>query len=141
MTNRVVYGALPGGGYGIRVSRPGNDVLNTALTGKQLAFDSRWTSSARVFLNGSVVIGVGGIGTFYTVSFGTTFASIPPVIILFRQTSSAAWRVADGAAFNESWLPSGGVYELTRVFTNRLELSYPTTGGNREYAYLVMRPI
>lgn len=140
MTSRVIVGALPGGGYGLRVSRPGHDVTNTGLTGQQLAFDSRWPATARVFLNGSVTIGVVFPLAYYTVSFGTTFASVPPVIIMQRSTAGSAWQPVDGS-LNDSWLPSGGIFEPARIYADRIELAYPTFGSSREYCYLVMRPV
>lgn len=140
MTNRVIVGALPGGGHGLRVSRPGHDVTNTGLTGQQLAFDSRWPATARMFLNGTVTLGVIFPIAYTTVSFGTTFASVPPVIIMQRDTSGSVWRTVDGS-LNDTWTPSGGIFEPARVFADRIELMHPFTGSSREYCYLVMRPV
>lgn len=140
MANRVVHGALPGGGFGLRVSRPGYNVLDAGLTGKQLAFDSRWGAAARLFLNGKVTLSSVFPVAYHTVSFGATFASVPPVIIMQRLTSGASWQLVDGS-LNNTWLPSGGIYEPARVYSDRLEIMRPFTGGEREFCYLVMRPL
>ncbi|MGJ8529809.1 hypothetical protein [Maritalea sp.] len=42
MVDNLILGLLPGGGHGLRVSRPGHDVNDVNLTGNQLAFDSRY---------------------------------------------------------------------------------------------------
>lgn len=141
MTNRVALGLLPGGGYGVRVSRPGYDVLNNALTGAQIAFDSRWVTAARVFLNGSVTAPQSSFGSYTSIAFPSSLPSIPTAIVMQRQSSSSQWVSVDSAAFDESWQPTGGLYEAARVFTNRIEFLNPTFGGSRVYSYLIMRPL
>lgn len=76
MTNRVVVGPLPGGGAGIRVSRPGYNALDAGLQPKQVAFDSRWNRAGRVHMTGVVT----GDSTVY---FGKTFAICPLVYLVF----------------------------------------------------------
>lgn len=142
MTNRVVIGALPGGGTGIRVSRPGNNVLSTTLTGKQLAFDSRWTSAARVLLAGSVTLtGVAYPGAYTTINFGTTFATTPPCFV-FRQVSANVWvqeGLGGGLATRAGWPDLGEYDEPIRVYTNRLEIRRPYS-GSAVFRYLILRP-
>lgn len=133
MVSRVVLGALPGGGRGLRVSRPGFNVMDTGLSGKQLAFDSRWTSAARVFLNGTITLGVVTPISYFTLPFGTVFPVSPPVIVLQRPVSSASWQVVDGVVYNTGAEP-------VRVHTDRMEIMYPFTGGSRQFCYLVLRP-
>lgn len=81
MTNRVVLGALPGGGHGLRVSRPGFDVLNTGLAPKQLAFDSRWPAAMRLVKSGLVSSGSGA-----TIDFGETL-DVEPLCIVVRKNN------------------------------------------------------
>lgn len=141
MTNRVVMGALPGGGMGLRVSRPGHNVLDGGLTGQQLAFDSRWPATSRLFMNGSVTLTSVFPVAYHTVSFGLTFGSVPPVIMMQRNTAGSAWRAVDGTLSNQ-WESTGGFgYAPARVFADRLEIMRPFTGITVEFCYLVMRPL
>lgn len=90
MANRVVLGALPGGGFGLRVSRPGRNVLNNNLSGSQVAFDSRWQASGRLVINGNVA--VPNTDSSSTVEYGVTLPQIPEVLLLFRNASdSSQW--------------------------------------------------
>lgn len=41
MADQVLLGPLPGGGDGLRIARPGYNVLDVNLPAKHLAFDSR----------------------------------------------------------------------------------------------------
>lgn len=118
MVNRVVLGALPGGGVGLRVSRPGFDVLNTALTGKQIAFDSRWAASGRVVTMGAV--SVPNTDSATTVNFGVTLPSVPVVIGMFRTTFDASrWvpmEVLDAEGMKNVREPmSGPVYNVAQI--------------------------
>lgn len=140
MTNRTVLGPLPGGGIGLRVSRPGFNVLDGGLTGQQVAFDSRWLDAAVVYMQGSVVVPVGSAGSYYPVSFGTTFSVQPPVIA-FRDNSGALVPLtsADGTG-NNGWYPSGSFVDSIRIYNDRME--FPMSGlGTSLIRYIVMRPL
>ena len=50
VTRRVVIGALPTGGFGLRVSPPGVDVFTAA--DDQLVFSSEWSSMFPIFASG-----------------------------------------------------------------------------------------
>jgi hypothetical protein len=80
MANRVVLGALPGGGQGLRISRPGANVLSTSLAENQVSFDSRWPQLGRIILRGGVTIPSGQ--TSVTVNYGVTLPVIPTVFAL-----------------------------------------------------------
>ena len=140
MVNRVALGALPGGGYGLRVSRPAFDVLNTGLSGKQLAFDSRWPTAARVHLEGSITCGASGnLTTYSSVGFGTTFGSIPPVLVLMDD--GTGWRTTDWNYDGGAWDPIGRSIEACRISASGMSFWHPITGASRTYKYLVMRPL
>jgi hypothetical protein len=80
MVNRVVLGALPGGGYGLRTSKPGANVLDANLPANQVSFDSRWPNAARVLKAGSISVPANlTANTYTTLTFGKTFAAPPPV--------------------------------------------------------------
>ena len=144
MVQRVVEGALPGGGTGIRVSRPGFNVLDPNLTGQQLSFDSRWPVAARVHMDGAVTATPSGnLNSYVTVGFGTTFASPPPVLVLSDGTSGfepAGWKSVD-ANWGGTWQStSNGVITHCRIWTDRVEFWRPRAGANRVYKYIVLRP-
>lgn len=79
MVQRVVLGNLPGGGAGLRVSRPGVNVLTPSLDPSQLSFDTTWLRTLKVFMSGTVSVPVATAAQqFVNVNFGTTFAE-PPI--------------------------------------------------------------
>ncbi len=104
MANRLVLGALPGGGQGLRVSTPGNNVLSTGLQGRNVAFDSRWLGSSRIVTMGSSSIPASGSTT---VNFGVTLPEPPTVIAMTRSTSTGRYVVAGygnvGIIFSGVW--------------------------------------
>lgn len=81
MANRVVMGELPGGGVGLRVSRPGHDALNASLQGKYVALDTRWIGASRVLTMGTVNLSSSGTST---VMFGVSLPIAPAVIAMFE---------------------------------------------------------
>jgi len=136
VTNRVVMGPLPGGGSGLRVSRPGNDVLDTNLTGKQLAFDSRWPTTARVHMAGTVNPASSGT---QTVGFGTTFANIPPAFVWSKHPTTGVWSplvVNYPYAFQDVFTP-GNTGPL-QIFSDRIAFF---GAAGQSYRYLVLRPL
>lgn len=141
MTNRVVVGALPGGGHGLRVSRPGFNVLTPGLTGKELAFDSRWTTAARLYDTGTVTLGVVTPVSYYTLSYGTTFPVIPPVLVMRRQVSSSSWQLLD-ATLHNTWSQGSNGFEPVRIYTDRMEIMYPISSvlGSYQFSYMILRP-
>lgn len=108
MTNRVVVGPLPGGGAGIRVSRPGYNALDPNLQPKQVAFDSRWNRAGRVHMTGVVT----GDTTIY---FGKTFPICPLVYLVFTD--------AQGRYRNEAVAAT----HTDRVVIDLTAVSYPVT--------------
>lgn len=139
MVSRVVLGALPGGGYGLRVSRPGFDVLNSGLSGQQLSFDSRWPTSARLHMQGSIVCSpAGNITTYSTVAFGIDFGVLPPVLV--QMNNGNGWQSTDWNYNGGSWQAGGGGIEACRIFTSYMQFWHPVVNPTRTYRYVVMRP-
>lgn len=68
MTNRMVCGQLAGGDFGIRVSRPGYDVMAEAFGSTGISFDSRLTDIGTVIAAGIIVCG-GSPVTFPTMGY------------------------------------------------------------------------
>lgn len=125
MANRVVVGPLPGGGSGLRVSRPGYNALDNGLQPKQVAFDSRWGRSSRVVALGSI----GGVGTVY---YGTTLAAIPLVVLV---QTDAQGRYRNYSVFgNYGGSPGTSGHVPMRAYTDRL---YVGIGGS--WTYCVVR--
>lgn len=97
----MVCGQLAGGDYGIRVSRPGYDVMAEPFGSAGISFDSRLTDIGTVIAAGIIVCG-GSPVTFPTMSY------IPLVKINF-------W---DGNLYEdqEYEAPSGGVAAIHRWY-------------------------
>lgn len=131
MTNRVVQGALPGGGYGLLVSRPGFNVLG-GLSGKQTAFDSRWPNTLKMVTQGVAVIPTSGD---LTVNYGVTVSN-PFVAVVMRHRANGQWKHAsaiyDAESYEEAANSTSSIqsalnadsdpYYVT-VFTNRIVLT------------------
>ncbi len=154
MANRVVMGELPGGGIGLRVSRPGINVLSTGLNPNQLAFDSAWPNTMRVVTSGNRSIG--SAPGSVTVNYGESVSGIPNVFLMVR--SGSEWRPFDfdqiagyrsdvqisevipgvwNVTNANNWLdPTNHNNAGLRVFSNRFEFSY-TLGSIAEISYVV----
>lgn len=141
MTDRVVLGALPGGGYGLRVSLPGFDVKNANLAPNQKAFDSEWTNTLKYHAIGSVFLPVNTGGSPpVVVSFPAL--SSPPPTLLFKTTTVGIKPIAGGN--------TGPVYPFglsafggdALVYNNRIEFirPHPSDGASTAY-YIVLLPL
>lgn len=142
MTNRVILGALPGGGYGLRVSRPGYDVTNAGLAPSALSFDSSWLKTARVHTQGSVYVPAEPSGLAWTSTYFTAVSPLPAVMAL-REEGGKFYPIQLGSDVSKSgWYPSSpGIYgEGMRIFSNRLDFSR-FNGRNYTAHYIVMRPL
>lgn len=120
MTNRVVLGRLPDTSMGLRVSRPGSNVMDDGLAPKNVAFDSRWPRAFRLHMSGAASDPSPGNAT--TVSFGRSFAA-PPFVMIVR-TIAGQYRF-DATA------------EVLRVFVDRFE--YRLAAGGT-FSYYVVAP-
>lgn len=59
MTKRVLLGAFPDGGYGLRVSKAGYDVSSNPVDNTQLIFNSDWPAILPIYATGYMYIGAG----------------------------------------------------------------------------------
>lgn len=112
MSNRVILGAFDST-FVLRVSRPGADVLNTALPVEQLAFDSRWASLAVIHQQGLVrglMTRVDMVGPVWTSTFivPADYPNLPLVVVSARpEWTDQDWAPASvGSAFGASYNPS-----------------------------------
>lgn len=132
MANRVALGKLPDGSFGLRVSRPGADVLDPSLPGNQLAFDSRWAASSRIHLRGTRTVPASGS---VTVNFTKTFSAPPVVLCLItdgtnhypagQNTNAFVDLSGSGASDVNAGLDPFRGNPAVRVYTNRLVLMRP----------------
>jgi hypothetical protein len=122
MTNRVLLGPLGGGSFGLKVSRPGYDVLGS-IADEQLAFDSRWIGAMRLKASGSFT----GTGSSQVVMFGVTLAA-PPLLFLYYKQSGAYW--------SQSYNSFSGV-PSNLVGTDRVTL---TGGSGLVYTWFAFLP-
>lgn len=88
MTNRLVLGAIDDT-YGLRISRPGFDVMYSGLAPEQLAFDSRWNTMGRVYYSGQSRVYQGYydmLGSYLYTNFyiPSGYPGIPIIIGNFR---------------------------------------------------------
>jgi hypothetical protein len=118
VTNRMVCGQLGSGDFGIRVSRPGYDVLTEPLGSTGISFDSRLTDIGTVIAAG--LIACGGSPVYFP-----TMNYVPIVKInfwdgnLYEDHEFA--NAAGGTASSHRWYPAIGV-----VTTNSLSvIAYP----------------
>jgi hypothetical protein len=56
MTNRVLLGKFPDGGYGLRVSVPGYDVRSNPVDNELLVFNSDWANTLPILISGSAYV-------------------------------------------------------------------------------------
>ena len=84
-TRRVVIGALPTGGYGLRVSPPGVDVFTAS--DDQLVFSSEWASLFPIHASGVT----GFIGGSSTGFFGWPDLGYVPFGAAMYQFSGGSW--------------------------------------------------
>lgn len=127
MVQRVVYGNLPGGGAGLRVSKPGVNVLTPGLAPNQITFDSGWTRSMKVHSSGTVAVPTAtSYPQYTTVNFGTTFAA-PPCCLLWLENPTGSFAVAGQVKFLTFDVLTDATYWFDnnvapcRIFTNRVE--------------------
>ena len=127
MTNRTVQGNLPGGGSGIRVSRPGYEVTDPNLPPKGIAFDSRWPAAMNVHMSGAATGPTTG-GQVTTVWFGKTFPTPPLVIVAFTD-GQGRYRL-----YSNLQDPAGSV---VRTYQDRFTYGLVGTGP---FSYYVVAP-
>jgi hypothetical protein len=136
MTKRALLGALGGGKFGLKVSKPGFDVTAPSTIDKRLSFDSTVSKTMRVLMRNRLSVSSGS-GKL-VVNFGVTLSSLPIVFYLWRAGSSSEWSqpLVGGGWANA---PLSDQPALLEVYRNRIELSRPTS-GSRVFSFIVLRP-
>ena len=95
MANRTLLGRFPNGEYGLRISRPGHNVLDMGLAPKNLAFDSRWPKALKIVKKGTTT-------NRQTVSFPSL--SEPPFVILAYKDAQGRYRTEGASADTNSFI-------------------------------------
>ncbi|RDE08440.1 hypothetical protein [Pelagibacterium lacus] len=120
MANRVLLDAS-----GLKVSKPGVDVLTMGALGKDVAFNSDWLASSRILLTGSVNV-PNGTG-IVTENYGFTLPFVPVILMMGR-----------ARAFNSRWYNMQNVTESSS-FINHSNGSNKTAAENY-FGFATNRP-
>lgn len=88
MTRRILLGAFPDGGYGLRVSQAGYDVASNPVNNERLIFNSDWPAVLPIYLVGTLTLTA---GQTQTVSFAT-LGYTPHFSALISRDSGANWQ-------------------------------------------------
>ena len=83
MANRVEMGP-----NGLRISKPGFNVLTQPEIGKNVAFDTRWAASSMIVTAGTVALS--SSTSAVTINYGVTLPTIPVVLVLGRYRSDSS---------------------------------------------------
>ncbi len=140
MTNRVAFGAVGGGAFGLKVSKPGYDVLDSGTIDAKLAFDSSWTKAQRIYLSGVYTATVNPSGVYGTVNFGATLSAVPTVLAAVRDSASSVWNPLEQV--NTGWSNANidGQFQAMLAYVDRIQFFRPITGNSRIYSYIVLLP-
>lgn len=140
MTNRVALGDVGGGAFGLKVSKPGYDVLDAGTVDAKLAFDSSWTKAQRIFLSGVYTATVNASGVYGTVTFPSTLSTIPVVLAAYRDSASSVWNQI--SQVNTGWINANidGQYFWIKAYVDKITFLRPTSGNSRIYTYIVLLP-
>lgn len=136
MSNRVILGAFAGT-HVFRVSRPGFDVLNDSLPPNAIAFDSRWSESANVFMEGTFSASANNSSN--TVNYGTTLPSVPIVIIRLKDPERSR-TIAYVNQRNPIVIGSDNNWANPMLDVRRDHFSLKYTGGWPHYEFLGLVP-
>lgn len=87
MVKRILVGAFPDGGYGMRVSQAGYDVTSNPVDNTRLTFNSDWPSVLPLYQSGQFTFASGAS------SAGFSFVSLSyvPFALLFINIGSGMW--------------------------------------------------
>lgn len=111
MTNRVVLGQMPEGGYGLRVSKPGVDAMSTSPNPDNLLFDSSWKDVLKihtwneVVMNATVTTGNPGVQNYIYTTI--TYPALPyaPMIFLMHKADGGSWETGSFYRYNGPLIP------------------------------------
>lgn len=115
MSNRVIIGQFPDGGYGMRISEPGYDVLSNPIDPERLIFNSDWDNTVNIAARGSVTIAP----TANSVTVALASPVNIPVVVYAHRSSLAAVPNRDVPRYAPIYVSASGSY----VFINQVTVS------------------
>lgn len=120
MTNRIVRGNIGGGNYGIRISRPGFDVLTEAFGSTGISLDSRITDMGTVVACGLILCDSGPI----------SFPTMPYVPICHIERWDGTNLYSDHVQTWSSahqWLPAVGIVTTSSIEVKQFTVPWQNT--------------
>lgn len=94
MTRRVAFGRFPDGGFGLRASKPGYDVLTQNPDFTKIVFNSDWNSVLPVHCS-SGVVGLGGWSSTVIGFSPGALSYVPMSQCFFALSANGPWLSAD----------------------------------------------
>ena len=139
MTKRLLLGAFPDGGYGLRISEPGYDVTSNPVNNEQLLFNSDWPGVLPIYLIGNVSVN----NSTVTVSFPDNLGYIPMASALINDNGGGYQVFALTNNVVDVGSLSGYVFE-GNAFTNvqvTLYVDHATfySSGTLDFSYAIYR--
>lgn len=142
MTNRVLLGSTVGGAYGLRVSRPGGNVLDPNLPPTQVAFDSSWLTSARLHKVETVALPSTTATTpeYATFYYGVDFGVLPPVFAFWVHGNKLIPLALGMMGTTDDW---SAPESYIRVWSDRVDFRrwHPNWTQRQAVRYFVLRPV
>lgn len=126
MANRLVIGSLPGGGFGMRCSMPGKNVLSASLSEQDMSFDSSW-ETLRIGEFGKVAYsGYSGKTTATLLTVFHSMGVVPHYVARLTRASTYVY----GQLYSMSLNSSSRFYQnllYTEIDASRLDITlHPT---------------
>jgi hypothetical protein len=131
MARRVVIGALPTGGYGLRVSPPGIDALTAS--DDQLVFSSEWATLFPIY-----VTGVSGfVSTTGTYRYSFSSLGYIPLGFAMAQISGRDWRPA--REFNPNQFSNVGIIQVAFTASSATFFLTNLPSGSIRFAWKIFK--
>ena len=142
MTKRLLLGAFPDGGYGLRISWPGYDVTSNPVDNEGLLFNSDWPGVLPIYLIGNVSVS----NSTVTVDFPDNLGYLPMASALMIDSADSGGGYQMFSLSNcivDIGTLNGYVFQGT-AFTNvkiTLYESYATfySNGAIDFSYAIYR--
>ena len=133
MVKRILLGAFPDGGYGLRVSQAGYDVTSNPVDNTRLTFNSDWPSVLPLYQSGQFTIANGAS------SGGISFASLGyvPLALLFFSLGSGMWLPVSAIA--PSYTDTTVLNTKYTLGSSSLTVSFPNAlTAAQTYLYVIL---
>ena len=136
MTKRVLIGAFPGGGYGVRVSKSGYDVTSNPVDQSQLTFNSDWKSMLPIYKRGSVSV---PNNTTQTISY-TSLGYLPFILgYYYGQSLNNSGATGYFVAMPTEETGGAGIYLQMQYTDNTIYVGNQNPYGyNVTYYYIIL---